>query len=446
MKTTKFIFSIILVSALSIANCNVAAAQEYGDSVAMTLNECLEFAKINSITLQKAQLEVDNSQADILSSKGAFLPTLSGSISQNVSINPFDETYGQNSGQYNGSYGIDLALNIYNGGKNKANLEKSNINETIANLGLDEFANSLEVSVTEVYVQILYAIEQIEVAKTSLEISQKNQARGKAFLVAGSINEVDYAQLESSTATYQYNLVVAKADLNNLYVSLKHLLEISQQINIKVTPTELESDLANISISTVETVYQAALEQRPEIASSNLYIATAELDTKIAKAGYLPTVSLTAGTGISHSSSSSYDFSSQLRDNFTTSAGLKVSVPIFSGYQNKTAVQKAENNEKTAGLNLVETQKDLYQTIETLYNNAITAQAKYNVSTVQLDATQKSMELTTKQYELGLKNTIELLTEQDNYNQALQDLLVNKYQFLYNNAILNFYQSNTINL
>ncbi len=416
------------------------------DSLSMTLDECLEFAKLNSITLQKAQINIEDSQSDQLSAKGAFLPSLSGSIGQDLSYNPLRQSETVSDAIYMGSYGVDLAMNIYNGGRNKAYLEKSDIYNNIASLDFDEYSNSIEVSVTQVYIEILYAIEQIEVAKSSLALSVKNEERGAAFLDVGSINSVDFAQLQSATASYEYDLIVAQTTLSNLYVQLKHLLEISQELSLTVIAPELTEDLSAAIIPTVSEVYDSALGWRPEILSSELYVSTAELDSQIAKAGYLPTVSLTAGLGISHTSSSSFTFSDQLRDNFSTSAGVRVSVPIFSQYENRTAVAKANNSVSTAELNLTDAKKTLYQTIETLHNNAMTAQAKYSVSDFQLEATRKSMELTTLQYEVGIKNTIELLTEQDNYTQSYQDYLINKYQFIYNKAILNYYKTNIIKL
>ncbi len=419
-------------------------AQIMQDSLVMSLDECLEYAKENSITLQKAKLQIENSQADEVSAKGTFLPTVSGSVSQSLSSTPLETS--SSIGTYSGSYGLDLSMTLYSGGRNRALLQQSGITTQITDLALSEYENSIEVAVTEIYVEILYAIEQIAAAETSLELSKKSQERGEAFLEVGSINSVDYAQLESATASYEYNLIVAKTQLNNLYVSLKHLLEISQDIKIVVKEPNLNSALLVAPISTVSDVYLSALEFRPEIQSTKLSVSLAELDTKIAQSGYLPTLSLSAGTGISHSSASDYTFSSQLRNNFNTSAGLHLSIPIFSNYKNKTAVIKAKNSVKTATLSQTEAEKDLYQVIETLHNNAINAEAQYAVAEYKLKAVEKSLNLTTQQYEVGMKNTIELLTEQDNYSQAYQEYLTNKYQLLYNKAILNYYKTNVINI
>ncbi len=414
------------------------------ETISMNLEECLEYAKQNNITLQKAKLEVDNSEASVVSAKGNFLPSVSGSVSQGLSSNPLSNT--SSGATYNGSYGLDLSMTLYNGGKNRSQLQQSILGSEISNLEMAEFENSLEVAVTEVYIEILYAIEQIKVAQSSIEINLKNEERGQAFLEAGSINQVDFAQLQSATATSRYSLVVAESQLSNLYVALKQLLEITSNTTIMVQEPEQYSELMDNLIPSVSDVYSEALGSRPEIQSSKLYVQNAELNTKIAQAGYLPTLSLSAGTGVSHNSASSYTFSGQLRENFSTSVGLNLSIPIFSRFNNRSAVRIAQNNAASAELSLTQAEKDLYQTIETLHNNAVTSHAKYLMSEYLLAATQKSMELTNEQYELGMKNIIELLTEQDNYNQTYQDFLTNKYQLLLNKALLNYYKTNIIKL
>ncbi len=421
-------------------------AQEDAPTLSMSLEECLDYAKQNSISLKQAQLQIDNSESGQVSAKAALLPTVSGSVSQGVSAYPIIEDSSLSSGGYTGSYGVDMSMTLYNGGSNRASIQKSVLSSDISQLEYDEIDNSLEIAISEVYVEILYVIEQIEVAKGSLELSEQNEERGKAFLEVGSINEADFAQLQSATASSKYDVVAAQMQLSTLYVSLKQLLEISQEVTLTVKVPELSDDLLLAQIPTVSSVYEAALDLRPEIRSSMLYITSAELDQRVAESGFKPTVSLTAGTGVSHSSSSNYTFSSQMRNNFTTSAGVSLSIPIFSGYVNRSNVAIAKNNVRSAELSLTEAEKNLYQTIESLRNNAVSAQALYSVSEYLLKANLKSMELTQKQYEVGSKSTIELLTEQDNYNQTYQEHIINKYQLILNKALLNYYKTNTIKL
>ncbi len=414
-------------------------------SVTMSLEECLAYAKEQSITLQQAELLIEDSASQSLSAKGAMLPYVSGSVSQGLVGYPLSDS--DSSGSiYSGSYGVDLSMTLYSGGGNRAQISKGALGEKIAVAERDEASNSLELSITEIYVEILYAMEQIKVAQSSLELSEKSEERGRAFLEVGSINEADFAQLESATATSRYDIVVAQTQLSNLYVALRYLLEIPIDLDFSIREIPISDEILLAAIPTSSDVYSSALESRPEIQSSKLYIKSAEADYTIAKSNFLPTLSLTAGTGVNHLSSSSYDFSSQMRNNFTTSVGLNLSIPIFSGYVNRSNVAIAQNSVKRASLSLTQSQKDLYQTIETLRNNAANSQALYAVSQYLLQSTLKSMELTQQQYEVGLKSTIELLTEQENYNQTCQEHLVNKYQLLLNKALLNYYKTNIIKL
>ncbi|MFI3278341.1 MAG: TolC family protein [Rikenellaceae bacterium] len=413
-------------------------------TIAMTLEQCLKFAKENSITLKQYALSIDDSIADELAAKGVFLPTVAASVGQYLSASPLSTESSKS--YYSGSYGVDLSMPIYNAGKNKASYEQSKLSIEMAELSLEEQQNALEVSVTEVFVQMLYAMEQIEVAKNSLILTQKSLERGKAYLEVGSINKSDFAQLQSANADSEYDLILAQTTLSTLQVSLKQLLEISQDVTLSVIAPQTDNASIMNPLSSVQEVYKSALTIRPEIGFTKLLISSAKYDEEIAKAGYMPTVSLTAGVGVSHISSSSYTFSGQLRNNFDTSVGVSVSVPIFSNYKNKSATIKAQNAVTSANLSHTDSEKVLYQTIETLYNNAYNAQAKYSVADYKLQASETSLKLTTEQYNLGMKNIIELLTEQDNYRESAQEYITNKYQFILNRALLEFYKTDQIKL
>ncbi len=419
-------------------------AQESTETIAMTFEECLEYAKENSITLKQAQLTVENNLASELSARGSFLPNINASVGQSINATPISTT--DNKFSYSGSYGIDLSLTLYNGGKNRAALKQSKVETEMAEKSLAQQENSIEMAVAEVFIQMLYAMEQIDVAKKSLEISERSLEQGKAFLEVGSINLSEYAQLVSSKASNEYSVILAETTLSNLQVSLKQLLEISQDVRIEaITPT-FADNLTTTPLATVQDVYESALKSRPEIAYYELAITSAEYDLKSAKSSYYPTLSFSAGTGLNHNSSSSYTFTDQMRNNFTTSAGLNLSIPIFNGYQTKASVTRAQNVVNSTSLSLVDAQKDLYQTIETLRNNAANAQAQYMVSEYKLEAVEESLKLVTEQYNVGMKNIIELLTEQNSYLESAQEYLTNKYQFILNKALLEYYKTDLITL
>lgn len=436
----------ITAVALLATLCMQSYAQEKKETLVMSLEQCLDYAKEHSITLKRAQLQVENYSIDESTAKGVFLPSVSASIGQNLNNTPFTTIDGATINSYSGSYGIDLSMPLYTGGENRLNVKQSKISTEIATLGVSELVNTLESSVTQIFVEILYVMEQIKVVESSLELSQTNIERGKKLLEVGSINETDYAQLETAEATEQYNLVVAQTTLNNKYLILKQLLEISEDVTLEANASGIAQGELVALIPSIKEVYADALEIRPEIKASQLSIESAELDERIAKSGYLPTVSLTAGIGVGHYSSSDYTFTEQLKNNYNNSIGVNVSIPIFSKWQTRNSVAKSRNAVQSATLDMTESSKDLYQTIESLHNNAVSAYAIYLVSESKLKALEKSLELVTQQYELGMKDIIELLTEQDNYRQSSQEYLESKYTLILNKALLEYYQTGVIKI
>ncbi|MFI3304391.1 MAG: TolC family protein [Rikenellaceae bacterium] len=422
-----------------------------GNTLVMSLEECLSYAKEHSITLKQKELNLDDYKIEVESAKSKFLPSVSGSVSQSMTNTPFKESQSGfaesvTKSSYSGSYGANMSMTLYKGGENALSLKQSKLYTQIGELGIKEAENSIELSITQVYVEILYAIDMIEVAKVSLELSLKNIERGDVMLKVGSMNEADYAQLVTNEATARYNLVAAQTSLRNKYVELKQLLEITDSTELRIDTSELNSDGLTSSIPSVGEVYLSAMDIRPEIAARSLYVESAKINKQIAKAGFLPTLSLSAGIGINHSTNSSYTFSDQLNNNYNHSVGLNLSIPIFSRFENRQAVAKSKNAIKYAALSYDEESKNLYKTIETLHNNAQNAKAMYVVSKSKLEALTKSLALVTKQYEVGAKNIIELLTEQSDLRESSQEYLESKYTLIYNIAILEFYKSGIIKL
>src|SRR5699024_1494032 len=126
--------------------------------------------------------------------------------------------------------------------------------------------------------------------------------------------------------------------------------------------------------------------------------------------------------------------------------GFTVSVPIFSNRQTKSAVEKAKIQKQTSELDLLDDQKTLYKTIETLWLDANSAQQSYAAATEKLKSTQTSYELIQEQFNLGMKNTVELLTEKSNLLSAQQETLQAKYMAILNMQLLKFYQGEKIEL
>ncbi|MDE6647574.1 MAG: TolC family protein, partial [Prevotella sp.] len=171
-----------------------------------------------------------------------------------------------------------------------------------------------------------------------------------------------------------------------------------------------------------------------------------DVQMKLARASYLPTISMTGGVGTSTSSNNSNQWGEQMKTNFDASAGIGVSVPLYDQRKAKTAVNKAKLQREQAQLDQQEQQKKLYSTIEGYWLDAQTNQQKFRAASATVESEQQSYALLSEQFSLGLKNIVELMTGKTALLQAQQNMLQSKYMTILSQQLLRFYQGETMNI
>lgn len=422
-----------------------------------TLQECIDYAMLNNITLQQARLQKQAATETRKQSQAALLPSLSATTNQSVGYRPWLETGTTtvtngtvnnkiSKTYYNGTYGINASWTVWNGNQNRNQLKLNKVAEEQANLDIAETANSIQERIAQIYVQILYMNEAIHVNEESLNTSKKNEQRGKEFVEVGRMSKADLAQLTAQRATDEFNLVEAKSNLANYKLQLKQLLEITGEEDFDIAIPEASDEQALGEIPGLGSVYEKALAQRPEIQNAKLSLQSSDLQMKIAKAGHMPTVSLTGGVGTNTASMSSNEWGSQIKTNFDASIGASLNIPIFDNRKTKTAVNKAQIQREQALLDIQNEQKQLYSTIEGYWLDANTNQQKFKAAQSSVASEQASYDLLSEQFHLGLKNIIELMTGKDKLLKAQQNKLQSKYMTILNQQLLYFYQGETLKI
>ncbi len=433
----------------------LSGSMAWGQKV-WTLQECLDYALANNIQLQQKRITAASDHEDVLQSKAALFPSVSFSTNQNASWRPFAETTinlaggtmttNSNTVSYNGSYGINANWTVWNGNRNTNTIKQNKLTEKIAELGIEQQANTIQEQIAQLYVQILYETEAVNVCIEIIKSSMMQRDRAKTMVEVGSLARVDLVQLEAQVSQDEYSLVSAQSQLANYKLQLKQLLEIHDDETFDIAIPEVSDAQVLAMIPNEQAVYNAALESRPEIQSGKLNIESSEIAIHSARAGYKPTVSLTAGIGSSNSSGQDTDFFKQVKTNMNNSLGLSVSIPIVDNHQTRTNIRKAKYALQTSELNLQEQQKQLYSTIENYWLNATTSQQQFISARNNVKSMQESYDLVSEQFNLGLKNIVELTTGKNNLLQAEQQLLQTKYTALLNAAMLNFYAGENIKL
>lgn len=421
-----------------------------GEPKKWTLQECIDYAMENNISLKKSKLSAQSAAEDVMQAKAQLAPSLSASTTQSLGYKPWIDagtgtvTNGTvnnsvNKSYYNGSYGINANWTVWNGNKNRNTLKVNRISERQALLSASETANSIQEEITKLYVQILFQTEAVKVCRESKENSKKNEERGREMLEVGKISKADLAQLTAQTAQDEYAEVEAESNLAKYNLQLKQLLELNTTDEFAVSTAPASANITLDGIPKLMPTYEAALLNRPEIENGKLAIESGKLNEAIAKAGRMPTLSLSAGVGTSTSSMNSKQWGTQIKTNFDTSLGLSVSVPLFDNRQTRTAVNKARIQNEQYILDLQDKQKQLYSTIEGYWLDATTNQQKLVAAKANVESAQAGYDLLSEQFRLGLKNITELLDGKTNLLTAKQNMLESKYLTIMDIELLNFY-------
>ena len=434
-----------------VAAAIMMAAPIYANAKQWSLKECIDYALENNISLQKTRLQKESAIEDIKQSTSALLPSLSFSSSQNVTYRPWPESnratvangYVETSVDkvyYNGSYGLNANWTVWNGNRNYNQIKLNKITAQKAELDSAYTANSIQEQIAQLYVQILYSHEAVNVCKKTLEVSTLNENRGKEFVSVGKMSKSDLAQLTSQRAKDEYSVVEAEGNLRNFKRRLKQLLQITNDEEFDVTIPNTSDEMALQAIPAMNSVYASALNTRPEIKNAQIGIESSDLSIKMAKAQRMPTIGLSANAMTNTTSMSDNEWGIQLKNNFDVAGGLTLSVPIFDNRQTKTAIRKAKIQKQEYQLDLLDKQTTLYSTIENYWTQANTNQSMYKAAKESTKSAQVSYDLLSEQFRLGLKNTVELMTGMSNLLNAQQNELQSKYLTILNISMLNFYK------
>lgn len=426
----------ILLCSLLLSGLRNATAQEA--SKTWTLQECLDYAYQNNIQVRQSRNNQLSGIEDTKQAKAALFPSLVASTTQSYTNYPSSEVTDNNS--YTGTYGITAGMTIFEGGKLRTEVKRQKVQNQMDALSVEESVNDIRIAIVQAYMQCLYAADAVRINRSTAEASKAQRDRAEEMLRAGSISRVDFAQLQSQYSSDEYQVVVASSTLDNYKLQLKQLLELDIMEEMNPAVPEVKEENVLKALPPKNEVYETALKVMPQIRRGELGIEAAKLEEKSARAGFFPSISLSASVGTGHMSNNDFESGSQIWNRFNENVGLTLNIPIFSNRKNRTAVNKAKIALNDSYLEWTSLQKELLRNVESAYLDAVSAQAQYLSAREKEKYARESYELTNEQFRVGVKNTVELITAQNEYSAAQQQVLQAKYLTLLSIELLNIYQ------
>jgi len=421
-----------------------------------TLRQCVDYAIKNNISVKQADVQARIAALQAKQTSMYQLP----SLSFNTSIGPsFGRSLDISTNGYTNlaslsqSYGLQGGIEIYNWGKLKNNVQASSFNLKAALSDIEKTANDVALNVATYYLQILATHQQIDIVKVQIQQTKNNLDVTRKKVEAGALPELNALEFESQLAVDSNNLVSAETSYNQSLLAMKGLLNLdaAKQFDVEI-PDVKKIPLENLADLQPEAVYHLALDNQPSIKSNKFRIQANEKNVLVNKAGLYPSVTgnYSLSTGyidyLTNTGFSKTAYFTQLNNNFRQNIGIGISVPIFNNGINRTNYEQSKISLQNSKITEEQIEQKLKLDIYTAYSNSLNALQKFNASIKQVEVAQKAFDFANKRYEVGLLNTLDLITNQNNLLRAKTQNLADQYDYVFKMKLLEFYKGQGLKL
>lgn len=453
------------------------------------LRRCVEYAVANNINIKQADVQAKISALTLNQSKLQRWPTANFQNSNGFqfgrSIDP--ATNGFTTDQVTFSqFGLSTNVTLFNFNSQKNTILGNEFETKAQSANVDKWKNDISLSVAAAYLQALLSREQVNISKVQIVQTTEQLTNTRKLVNAGSLPELNAAELEAQLArdsstyvvafsTYQTNLLALKVWMN---------LDPAQPFDLDTPPVDM-IPVETFADLQPETVYQLAIANMPLQRVNGLRLQSLEKFIKAARGNMYPTIgafgnlnsafssaftTLPKGANVPvvipigftaagsptnlnvfreafvPASTQKATFGRQLDYNFRQSVGISLTVPIFNGGQARTAWQRSKLNYQNQQLQVERDNQTLKQDIYRAYNDASAAFQRFQASVKSVQTAEYSYELTRKRYEAGLLRTIDLITNQNNLFRARLEKISNQFDYVFRMKVLEFYKGQGLKL
>lgn len=413
-----------------------------------TLQECTQWALEHNLTVTGQKLQAENRNIERNTAEMSWLPSLNGQVSENMSFGR--GLGGNNTYEYGNSattgFSVGSSMTLFDGLATPNRIKLARINLDAATEDLEKARDDIRVAVAKAYVQVLYNLEIEDVALHQVSIDSLQVERLSGMMGVGKSSKAQLSQQKASLAQSKVTLVQAQNNVRAAVLDLAQLLELPSWDGFSIVRISPDAP-SNIVLGHPDDIYADAVMDRPSIKAEELRLQGTERSIEIAKSGYYPSLSLSAGLGTNYYSTfGTAGFWDQLGANFSQYVGLSLNIPIFNKFQVRNQVRSAKIQQEAQKTQLRRVQQSLYKEIYQAWNGAVAAQAKYDASVEASAAAQDAFSLVEARYEAGAATITEFSDARNRMMKARSDLVQASCEYLFQTALVGFYRTGTLEL
>ena len=436
----------IYIAVISLAMSASLTAQETPKQ--WTLQQCIRYAQDHNIAIKQNESTIEQKKITHNTNKLNWLPSVNASVGQNFDFGRSPDRTGiiEDRNSASSSLGVQLSMDVFDGFKTINNTAAAKLSLEAAVAHLNKAKEDLSISITNYYVQVLYNKELEKVQALQVEWTRKQVDRTKKKVDAGKLPISELYQIESQLATDETSLLKAKNEVQLSLLNLKQNLELERSEKTFEIMTPAEGDVIEKYMGSIlppDIIFDHAVTFKPQIKEQELLIKQQNKLLHVARADYLPKLSLSASYSNYYYHNYSEDlnlpFSDQIDQNQRKTIGLSLSIPIFNKFQIRNNIRSVKVNILNSHLMMDETKKQLYKEIEQAFLSASNSQQEYQSACKEVKANKVAFEFTDKKYTAGRSSVYEFNEAKTKYAQSLARQAQAKYNYIFRVKILDFY-------
>jgi outer membrane protein TolC len=323
----------------------------------------------------------------------------------------------------NSSAVLSIDYNIIDASGRKYNYKKSKELYSKSNLEVQEIIENTILQLFTVFFEVGRLTEEKEILKNSLDISKRRYERRLLEFEYGQTNNLEVLNAEVDVNSDSINLLNTSKKLFNVKSDLNLIMnvDLESEFNINTNINFLDQDEIN-------NIFSNDIYNNTRLLIIEKDIIISNLERKIAKSSYLPTLGLIGSYGWNESiNDNPYAFyNKSISDGF--SAGINIRWDIFRGGKkiiaNKNAKIGQENSELTKKKTVLELKKELRNAYQTHLNNLFILE----VQRKNLSTNKNNFDRNIERYKIGQVSSIEFRRAQLNLLNAELSESSAKYQ------------------
>jgi outer membrane protein len=413
------------------------------------LKRATELVLENNLQIKQAKFSEAISEVNLSQSKLAIYPTLNANTGLNFN---YGRSIDLNSNQFinraitSNNATVISNTNLFQGFRRMNEISQNKVQLEADKSNTQKVKNDLVLAVVTNYLSVLNAQDLLTASRQQLDIANQQLDIEQKFFDVGNRTLADLAQSKSQRATAELNVTNAKNQVDLAFLDLAQLLERDPSIPFEIEKPQIDNIInINAAYSAVD-VFKTASLNFPDIKLAEFRKQVFEKEIDIAKAGYLPSLSLQNGLNTRYSNGTFFDtsFGEQVRDNFNQFIGFGLTIPIFNGLATKSNVRRANINFQNAMVSEQLAKNNLNKVINQAVYDLRAAEKRFYSAQTAYESSKEAFNVIEQRYAVGLVNSLDFNQAQTNLNRAQFDQIQARYDFIFRSKVIDFYLGNPI--